>query len=93
MELLDNLKLLIDEIEQADELTITAAAGLLESLREKIGVRCLPEATQNNAVMIASATGDKATLRDFAQHSQYADVRAWASEALKPRTTAMSLTL
>lgn len=85
---LDRLRKIVAEIEargDADELT--AAALYLEPMRKKLAVRCQSLAEQNNALFLASAAGDKPTLRNYAEFSQYQDVRDWAAEASNARRT------
>jgi len=86
---LHNLKSLIDEIEAAgDPDELTEAAEYLQSFHAKIEVRAMSLATQRNAVMVASATGDKRTLKSF-QDSQYDEIRDWARDAQAPRGSAI----
>ena len=88
MSRLDDLKTAIAAIEaEGSEAEITEAANLLEGMRKKLGVRCQSLAEQNNSVFLASAACDKATLRNYAEFSQYQDVRDWAAEAANARRT------
>lgn len=85
MDLTTKLQTLLNKIEQSDEATITAVAVLLESMRRKLSVRCQDLAMQQNSVFLASAAGDKATLRNYAEFSQFESVRSWAAEAAQAR--------
>lgn len=71
----------------ADPDELTQAAILLEPMRKKLSVRCQSLGEQNNALFLASAAGDKATLRNYAEFSQYQDIRCFAAEAANARRT------
>jgi hypothetical protein len=82
---INRLKKLLDAIEaSADPDELTQAAILLESLRDKISVRSMPLPLQRNAVLVATNSGDKTTLRRF-ENSQHAEIREWARQAQLPR--------
>lgn len=86
---LDDLRTILADVEaRADAAELTALAVYLEGMRKKLSVRSMAEALQNNALFLASASGDKETLRNFADFSQYDTVRQWARKAANaPRHT------
>ena len=79
---MEKLILAIEASADPDELT--AAAVLLEQMRDKISVRAMTLPLQRNAVMIAANTGDRATLKRF-ENSQYEEIRSWSRQAQLPR--------
>lgn len=83
---IDKLQKLLAAIDSsADPDELTQAAILLESMRDKISVRAMTLPLQRNAVMIASNTNDRTTLKRFENGSQYAEIRDWAKQSQLPR--------
>jgi hypothetical protein len=89
MERLYKLKAVIEEIESAgDPDELTQAAEYLESFHTKIKIRAMSLPEQRITLMVASASGDRRTLRTF-EHSQHDEIRQWARDAQAPRGSAI----